>query len=49
MIVEESYYSGIETVYLFSSDEEKVFIQRFNNRTFTQFKDQTSAFSGVRF
>ena len=43
MLDSESHCPRNETGYLFIADEEKELIQQFNNRTFTQFKDQAYA------
>ena len=45
----DSYYPRIETGYQFTPNKELELIRQFNNRTFTQFKDQASASSKVRY
>ena len=48
MVDKDSYYPTNETGVLFTPDKETELIQQFNNRTFTQFKDQASAILRVR-
>ena len=45
----ESYYSVIETRYLFTPDEKTELIQKVNSETFIQFSDQTSAILRIRY
>ena len=45
----DSYYHRIETGYQFTPNKELELIRQFNNRTFTQFKDQASASLKVRY
>ena len=49
MIDKDSFYRRTETGYLFTPNKELELIQQFNNRTFTQFKDQASAILRVRY
>ena len=49
MADKDSFYSRNEIGYFFNGDEEEEYINQFNSRYFTLFKNQTSAILGVRY
>ena len=48
MVDKDSTYPRIESRFLVTADEEQDFVEKSENRTFTQFKDQAPIVLGVR-